>query len=295
MLPPIDADTACGPVVRPVATSTAAAPVLKVEARPPPRLRSFFDCFVPDEGGTDLQAYRDVLRYAEPLNILHYPELLQPSLGSPTLPLVKQEGDQAVGETIAGGALKAEPPLDAKLSYTPVLQQIVRAVQLPEELCALVWAGIPGTVLSRREEKRLRIVSHRRPFPPRPIRRGAKVLALPPSTSASSTLVAGAGTAMKRGRGDGVAVDEAELFAAVKKMKGEYGVEELVEGGAGGAAGKRSAVAGSDDDGERNAEEDDDDDDLSAQLMDNDDDDDNVDSGGDGDGNDGDNYMGDDW
>ncbi|KAG5505958.1 hypothetical protein JIQ42_06753 [Leishmania sp. Namibia] len=250
VLPTIDADAACGPFVKAgnaggspamsaassslgyvrgsassvVSNSTegrfgtGAGASADAERRPPPRLRYFLDCFVPDEDATDVQSLCEVWRHMEPLNPFHYRELWGRVDGtvaaSPTAPgpvwmkpeppsewnacadgdrvtdgSVSKMGDSAVKEEaqdgaqpcssarVVGGAHTTRAPKNA-------LQRTLRAVGLPDELSCMVLlsARIPaGARLTRKQEKILRLRAQRRPAPPRPIRRGAKVF-VPAST-----------------------------------------------------------------------------------------------------------------
>lgn len=189
------------------------------ERRPPPRLQHFFDCFVPDEEATDVQSLAEVWRDMEPLNPFHYRELWGGIDGvvaaDAPVPAAWVKAEAAEGEQEAparkataadgdGSALKAEDgksrPATATTASTTraarsALRRTLRAVGLPGELSAMVLLSArlaPGARLSREQEKLLRLRAQRRPAPPRPIRRGAKVF-VPASAVVSVTGDAGAG------------------------------------------------------------------------------------------------------
>ncbi|KAG5484777.1 hypothetical protein LSCM1_06602 [Leishmania martiniquensis] len=244
VLPTIDADATCGPFikaanaggssamsaassslsyVRGSASSvtsnstegrfgTGAGASTDAERRPPPRLRYFLECFVPDEGASDAQSLCEVWRHMEPLNPFHYRELWcgvdGTAAASPMAPgavwvrpepphdwnafadgdcvtegsglkmgdtAVKKEAQDAAQPCsvtrVAGGVLTTRAAHNA-------LQRALRAVGLPEELSCMVLLSAripPGARLTRKQEKILRLRAQRRPAPPRPIRRGAKV------------------------------------------------------------------------------------------------------------------------
>ena len=192
--------------------TAAAVTAMDAERRPPPRLRYFFDCFVSDEDGADAQTLSEVCRHAEPLNPFHYRELwggmdgavAEPSALS-SLPVaattaVKAEpvrdGENG-GEAPPNGGAEDTTNVDrhavhagaeeGKLSVATraatraaqhALQRTLRALGVPDELGSMVLLAArvpPGGRLSRKQEKLLRLRHQRRPAPPRPIRRGAKV------------------------------------------------------------------------------------------------------------------------
>ncbi|EPY25713.1 hypothetical protein STCU_06530 [Strigomonas culicis] len=143
VLPSIDADAICEPHLRVVATPSlpnargraTVQTTTEVEKRPPPNLRDCFACYVPDAYTSGVLAWAALEPYREPLNVLHYPELLPPH------------------GTVA-----------AQLS----------ALGLPTEL-AQVYSGGGGGGGRTVSAARLRVRPVRRPVPPRPMRRGAKV------------------------------------------------------------------------------------------------------------------------
>ncbi|GET86701.1 hypothetical protein, conserved [Leishmania tarentolae] len=256
VLPTIDADATCGPFARsgstcgnpamPAASSpvsyvkgsassvasnsteggfgTGAGSGADAERRPPPRLRYFFECFVPDEDATDAQSLSEVWRHMEPLNPFHYRELwcggdggaaalttaAEAGLMKPELPV--ERSTFADGERLTDGsslkaedsAVKKEAP-DGPLLCLPAqvardtlttravqnaLQRTLRAVGLPDELSCMVMLSariLPGAHLTRKQEKILRLRAQRRPAPPRPIRRGAKVLVPVPAVFGSAS------------------------------------------------------------------------------------------------------------
>lgn len=199
-----------------------AAHPMDAERRPPPRLRYFFDCFVPDEDGADVQTLAEVCRHAEPLNPFHYRELWGGGVDGVTADVptsktihgaVKAEpvrDDGAVGGDGGSGApaqsvkvaVKGEGEEKAKVSAATraatraaqqTLQRTLRALGLTDELSSMVLLAArvpPGGKLTRRQEKLLRLRHQRRPAPPRPIRRGAKVF-----MPAYALLAGGAATA----------------------------------------------------------------------------------------------------
>ncbi|KPI87187.1 hypothetical protein ABL78_3749 [Leptomonas seymouri] len=243
VLPTIDADAACGPFLKSSASGVASSSAsvlsasslgyigrsassvasnstagagfspMDAERRPPPRLQYFFDCFVPDEDGTDVQSLSEVCRHAELLNPFHYRELWGGMAGEIEVPSAPWR------ETCTtAGAVKAEPvmeeedgdPLNGKSAETSgaskpegyivkqenkaarpsaatraatraaqrALQRTLRALGLTDELSSMVLLAArvpPGGRLTRKQEKLLRLRHQRRPMPPRPIRRGAKV------------------------------------------------------------------------------------------------------------------------
>lgn len=249
VLPTIDADAACGPFLKGagggsssssgVATSgnvsgsvsassmsfmgrsaSAASNVtdgmgfypMDAERRPPPRLRVYFDCFVPDEEGSDVQTFSEVCRHAEPLNPFHYRELWAGMAGELTTatatattavtpsnaavaagagPVKKERVDES-GDVTAGNGSRVDTSAASKeesakpsaatraatRAAQTALQRTLRALGVPDELGSMVLlaARVPaGGRLTRKQEKMLRLRPQRRPAPPRPIRRGAKV------------------------------------------------------------------------------------------------------------------------
>lgn len=250
VLPTIDADATCGPFLKGSsgsaagsmagsasasslgylgrsASSVASASTdgmgfnpMDTERRPPPRLRAFFDCFVPDEGSSDVQTFTEVCRHAEPLNPFHYRELwagmdgdiaVPPAPASGAVkavaapasaaatrtvkaePLREEDHDNALSE---GGiaalttvkpedgvakAEKAKPSAAARAATRAAqnaLQRTLRSLGVTDELSSMVLLAArvpPGGRLTRKQEKQLRLRPQRRPAPPRPIRRGAKV------------------------------------------------------------------------------------------------------------------------
>ncbi|KPA77055.1 hypothetical protein ABB37_07393 [Leptomonas pyrrhocoris] len=245
VLPTIDADAACGPFLKSstsnVATGNASAVSapssssslgylgrsttasasnsaagigvhsVEVERRPPPRLRYFFDCFVPDEDGADVQSMVEVCRHAELLNPFHYRELWGGMDGA-----VAMASATAEATSVIAGTVKAEPEREEEEGGTPLngrgtdasdalrppehavkhaakvaktstattraaqhaLQRTLAALGVPAELSSMVLLAArvpPGGRLTRKQEKLLRLRHQRRPAPPRPIRRGAKV------------------------------------------------------------------------------------------------------------------------
>ncbi|KAG5510144.1 hypothetical protein JKF63_07040 [Porcisia hertigi] len=241
VLPTIDADAACGPFAKSgnpgdaQAMSAASSSVgyvrgsasssnteggfspragggAEAERRPPPRLRYFLDCFVPDEGATDVQTLCEAWRHMEPLNPFHYRELWGGMDGNDADTTTDGSAGRVKSEPLAewntfadGGIVTSGSALKAGSSsvkgeaqdVTPqsfptqvaggaaltrgaynALQRTVRAVGLPDELSSMVLLSVripPGARLTRKQEKVLRLRAPRHPAPPRPIRRGAKV------------------------------------------------------------------------------------------------------------------------
>ncbi|KAK7193979.1 hypothetical protein NESM_000310100 [Novymonas esmeraldas] len=307
VLPTIDADAMCGPVVAAGGASTSAASSsaghvrgsassvasgstdgayggADGERRPPPRLRYFLDCFVPDEDATDAQTLSEVWRHMEPLNPFHYRELwggvdaAAPVAAAPpsvrSAAVVKREpphdedasvvdgGDGGGAPKVDGAAAKREG-VDAWLpcpaapasacTVTPraaqqALQRTLRAVGLPDELASLVLLSArvpPGARLTRKQEKLLRVRQHRRPAPPRPLRRGAKVF-VPESAVHGGAAASAAGL----GGGSGGLLDLTARGPRVLRLNA---------GGGGGHAGVTSPLTVMDEfafDDDDNAEED---------------------------------------
>nr|CCM13667.1 hypothetical protein, conserved [Leishmania guyanensis] len=244
VLPTIDADATCGPFVRSghsggsstmsaasssighvrgsassvASTSTeggfgtGAGGGADTERRPPPRLRYFFECFVPDENASDVQSLCEVWRHMEPLNPFHYRELwcgidaVDVTSPTPANPVsMKAEAPLgchafADGDRVTDGsaskmddsAVKKEVQDEAQLCSPEraasgalatrvaqnALHRTLRAIGLPDELSSMVLLSAriaSGARLTRKQEKILRLRAQRRPAPPRPIRRGAKV------------------------------------------------------------------------------------------------------------------------
>jgi hypothetical protein len=253
VLPTIDADAACGPFLKSssggvgssgvggssvsgsasasslghLGRSASSAPSnitdgvgvypMDAERRPPPRLRLFFDCFVPDDDGTDVRSLAEVCRHAEPLNPFHYRELwggldgevATPATGEAThaataITAVSVKAEPVQEEEGVGGSMNGQASVGASEVRQPekvaakaeekakssaatraatraaqaALQRTLRALGLTEELSSMVLLAArvpPGGRLTRKQEKLLRLRHQRRPAPPRPIRRGAKV------------------------------------------------------------------------------------------------------------------------
>ncbi|CBZ24550.1 conserved hypothetical protein [Leishmania mexicana MHOM/GT/2001/U1103] len=195
-----------------------------VERRPPPRLRYFFECFVPDEDATDAQSLSEVWRHMEPLNPFHYRKLwcgvdgavaasttaAGPAWVKPESPAewnaftdgdcltdssASKAEDSAVKKEAQDGALPCSLARVGGGALTTravqnALQRTLRAVGLPDELSCMVMLSArisPGARLTRKQEKILRLRVQRRPAPPRPIRRGAKVFVPVPAVLGSVT------------------------------------------------------------------------------------------------------------
>lgn len=283
VLPTIDADATCGPFVRPgnaggnSAMSAASSSVGHVrgsassvasnsteggfgtgagggadaERRPPPRLRYFFECFVPDEDATDAQSLSEVWRHMEPLNPFHYRELwcgvdgavaasttaAGPGWVKPETPVewnaftdgdratdgsASKVEDSAVKKEAQDGALPCSPArVTGGVLTTRAAQnalRTLRAVGIPDELSCMVMLSVripPGARLTRKQEKVLRLRVQRRPAPPRPIRRGAKVFVPVPAVLGSA---AENGVPVGSTRGGGGLLDVTALGPRVMRL-----------------------------------------------------------------------------
>ncbi|CAG9570251.1 conserved hypothetical protein [Leishmania major strain Friedlin] len=221
------------------------------ERRPPPRLRYFFECFVPDEDATDAQSLSEVWRHMEPLNPFHYRELwcgvdgavaasttaAGPGWVKPETPVewnaftdgdratdgsASKVEDSAVKKEAQDGALPCSPArVTGGVLTTRAAQnalRTLRAVGIPDELSCMVMLSVripPGARLTRKQEKVLRLRVQRRPAPPRPIRRGAKVFVPVPAVLGSA---AENGVPVGSTRGGGGLLDVTALGPRVMRL-----------------------------------------------------------------------------
>ncbi|CCW63511.1 unnamed protein product [Phytomonas sp. EM1] len=203
VLPSIDADSICEPhsqqsqaqqhlqTRRPTGTipGASASSGAAVNKRPPPCLSKFFDCYVPSPLEMDERALFDVLggpqsSWCEPLNIFHYTNLIFE--GPPCL----RDNDVklSVGNLADNKGIGTRPDSSVTMErQQTALLRFADVARVPPELRSFVMAiGTGGLITLRPGAGKshskndalnvLRIRASRRPRPPRPIRRGAKVM-----------------------------------------------------------------------------------------------------------------------
>ncbi|CCW68357.1 unnamed protein product [Phytomonas sp. Hart1] len=203
VLPSIDADSICEPHLqqpqpqqlhqtrRPMGTTSgsSASSGTVVNKRPPPFLSKFFDCFVPSSLMMDERGLFDVLGgpqsiWCEPLNIFHYPDLLFNS-PSPSQDEIKPPvGGSVARKRVVRNQTDSSVTIERRQMALLGLAEMAR---VPLELRSFVTALGTGGMMELRPVSGkdrgkmeavnvLRIRPSRRPQPPRPIRRGAKVV-----------------------------------------------------------------------------------------------------------------------